>query len=137
MILGAALLDYGRRSGAGKPRPEWHHRFGPPEDIRIYIPDLAFLLAPRPQTAPEYADRASDLMIEIVSPSDSASDLVDKVEFYIQNGVKSVWVVDRRKQRVDIYKPGRPARRVDAGDVLSDEILPGFELALAELFPSD
>jgi Uma2 family endonuclease len=97
---------------------------------------LAFLLAPRSQTAPEY-DRASDLMIEIVSPSDSASDLVDKVEFYIQNGVKSVWVVDPRKQRVDIYKPGRPARRVDAGDVLSDEVLPGFEFPLADFPPID
>ena len=54
---------------------------------------------------------ASDLMVEIVSPNDSASDLVDKVEFYLQNGVRSVWIVDPSRRRIDIYKPGRGRRR--------------------------
>jgi Uma2 family endonuclease len=65
--LGSALLQYGRSSGRGKAFSEWHHRFGPEDDIRIYVSDLAFVLAPRDIQVPDYADRASDLMIEIVS----------------------------------------------------------------------
>src|SRR5207253_9669460 len=52
---------------------------------RIYVPDLAFVCAPRNAHLPDYADRASDVMIEIVSPPESAARLTAKVEFYLQS----------------------------------------------------
>jgi len=134
MRLGAALEAYGQRTGKGLPFSEWHHRFGPPDDQRIYIPDIAFLLAPRHIGAPRYADSASDIMIEIVSPNDKPLDLIDKVEFYLRNGVQSVWIIDPETKQVDIQKPGRKSQRFDAASVLTDELLPGFELPLADLF---
>jgi Uma2 family endonuclease len=134
--LGAALLEYGRRTGAGKPRSEWHHRFGPADDVRVYIPDLVFLLAPRHLDPPEYADSASDIMIEIVSPGDSHLEVTDKVEFYLRHGVKSVWLIDPRTRRVSIYKPGHNTVRLENDAVLTEELLPGFELRLSELFPA-
>src|SRR5579859_7861364 len=99
LYLGSALLQYGRQSGNGKPFSEWHHRFGPEDDKRIYVPDVAFVRAPRHTQVPDYADRASDVMIEIVSPSQSSSRLTAKVEFYLQNGAQSVWVVDPEERR--------------------------------------
>jgi Uma2 family endonuclease len=65
LCLGSALLQYGREIGNGQPFSEWHHRFGPEDDKRIYVPDLAFVRAPRHTQVPDYADRASDVMIEI------------------------------------------------------------------------
>ena len=134
MKLGAALLDYGRRTGAGAPASEWHHRFGPEDDTRIYLPDIAFLLSPRHLDPPDYAGSASDLMIEILSPSDSVSDVVDKITFYLQNGAQRVWIVDSLRKRIDIHAPGRRTRRFEASDTLDDDLLPGFELSLAGLF---
>src|SRR5438128_7003779 len=86
--LGAALVQYGRESGNGEPFSAWHHRFGPEDDKRIYVPDLAFVCAPRHTRVPVYADRASDVMIEIVSPSESPARLTAKVEFCLQNGAR-------------------------------------------------
>src|SRR5690349_10272908 len=67
--LGSALVQYGRESGNGEALASWHHRFGPEDDKRIYVPDLVFVRAPKHTQLPDYADRASDVMIEIVSPS--------------------------------------------------------------------
>src|SRR5712692_1367798 len=118
--LASALVQYGKDSGNGELLPEWHHRFGPEDDKRIYVPDLAFVRAPRHTQLSDYADRASDVMIEIVSPSESAARLTAKVEFYLQNGAKSVWVVDPPTRRIDVYAPGKFMRTFGQGDTLTD-----------------
>jgi Uma2 family endonuclease len=132
--LGSALRQYGRESGNGKAISEWHHRFGPEDDKRIYVPDLAFVCVPKNTQVPDYADRASDVMIEILSPSELASRFTAKVQFYLQNGAQSVWVVDPEERRVDVYSPGKPMRTFRENDTLIDDVLPGFELPLREIF---
>ena len=134
-LLGSALVQYGRESGNGEPFSAWHHRFGPEDDKRIYVPDLAFVCAPRHTRVPVYADRASDVMIEIVSPSESAARLTAKVESYLHNGARSVWVVDPPTCRIDVYAPGKSMRTFGQGDTLTDAALPGFELPLGDVFP--
>ena len=135
LTLGGALLEYGRRTDRGLPVSEWHHRFGPEDDVRIYVPDLVFLVAPRHKNPPRYGDSAPDLAVEIVSPSQSAAELIDKVEFYLENGVKRVWVVDPPSRRVLTYGRGVGPQRLGESDVLRDEVLlPGFEIAVAKLF---
>jgi Uma2 family endonuclease len=136
LLLGSALVQYAKKSGNGEPFSSWHHRFGREDDKRIYVPDLAFVCAPRHTQLANYADRASDVMIEIVSPSESAARLTAKVEFYLQNGAKSVWVADPQTQRIDVYSPGRPMRTFGSMDTLTDAVLPGFELPLREIFPA-
>jgi Uma2 family endonuclease len=132
--LGSALLAYGLQSGLGRPRSGWHHRFGPEDDIRIYVPDLAFVSAPKDTRPSGYPDRASDVMIEIVSPSESAPRLTAKVAFYLQNGAQSVWIVDPEERRIDIYAPNQAMRSFRLNDTLTDSALPGFELRLRDLF---
>ncbi|MGH9660641.1 MAG: Uma2 family endonuclease [Bryobacteraceae bacterium] len=134
-LLTHALAGYGEKRGRGIACPEWHHRFGPPGDLRIYVPDIAFLKAP-PEHVAAYADAASDVMIEILSPSDSHTELLDKVQFYLYGGAESVWVVDPERKRIHIYKSGAPVRRFVQPEILTDPALPGFELPLANLFPA-
>jgi Uma2 family endonuclease len=133
MRLGSALTQYGRETGNGEPLSEWHHRFGREDDTRIYLPDIVFVRGAN-LDEPAYADRASDVMIEIVSPSESASRLTAKVEFYLRNGAQSVWIVDPEERRIDLYAPDRPARGFRGSDTLTDPVLPGFTLPLSELF---
>ena len=73
------------------------------------------------------------MVIEILSPSES-SQMVAKVEFYLQNGAGSVWVVDPEERRIDVYTPGRPMRTYRDNDVLIDSVLPAFELPLRDIF---
>ncbi|MFN7919813.1 MAG: Uma2 family endonuclease [Bryobacteraceae bacterium] len=133
MNLGTDLNLYARRTGQGVVISEWHHAFGPPDDIRIYIPDLAFVLPPRHLDVPECPDQASDIMIEIASPNQGA-ELADKIEFYLHNGAKRVWLVDPQRRRIGIYSPDASPRSIEANGVLTDDLLPGFELPLASIF---
>ena len=74
-------------------------------------------------------------MIEIISPSEPPSQLINKVEFYLQNGAKSVWLVDSKDRRIYIHALSRPMRHFGPGDTLTDSVLPGFDLPMSELFP--
>lgn len=134
VILGAALLAYGRTHHAGRPHSEWHHRIGPAGDIRIYLPDMVFLAGFTHEDIPDAADHMSDVMIEILSPETRFNDLLDREHFYLRNGAKSVWIVDPEGRSVDVTKPDLSVSRFQGGDVLVDPLLPGFELPLAELF---
>lgn len=93
-----------------------------------------FLLAPRHLNPPRYADSAPDLAVEIVSPSQSPAELIDKVEFYLENGVKRVWVIDPPTRRVMTYGRGVTPQRLGSGDILRDEfLLPGFALPVDQI----
>lgn len=46
-----------------------------------------------------------------------------------------MWVVYPETQTVDVYRPAQDVRVVDAQGVLpGEDVLPGFELPLGELF---
>lgn len=132
VILGAALLAYGRTHQGGRPHSEWHHRFGPQNDQRIYLPDMVFLLGPK--EIADHADCASEIMIEILYPEMRFNDLLDREHFYLRNGAHSVWIVDPEGRSVDVSKPDWSVSRFRAHDILHDPLLPAFALPLKELF---
>ncbi len=78
---------------------------------------------------------APDLAIEVLSPSNSAAETLQKVADYLRSGSRLVWVVDPAAESVTIYSPRGDVRVVDDGDVLEGEdVLPGFRVEVADLF---
>ena len=82
-----------------------------------------------------------DLVVEIRSPNDAEADVQAKLSLYLEVRVPLVWLVDPQKQTVEEVRA--PASglgdsrlmRADAGDVLEgDELLPGFQLSVADIF---
>ncbi|HMN14857.1 MAG TPA: Uma2 family endonuclease [Bellilinea sp.] len=74
-----------------------------------------------------YVDRA----VEAVAPSDARRKVID----YLRAGTRLVWVVYPETQTVDVYRSGQDVWGVEAQGVLQgEEVLPGFELPLRELF---
>jgi Uma2 family endonuclease len=69
------------------------------------------------------------LCIEVISPTDSMSDMYDKIEDYLQMGVQAVWVINPKCRRAYI---------VDRGALLPVEFLtvPGtaIHIVVAEIF---
>jgi Uma2 family endonuclease len=81
-------------------------------------------------------DVLPELCIEVVSPNDLADEIETKVEEYLQAGVRLVWVVYPRHERVYVYDSATQLRRLTRADTLDGgSVLPGFALPLADLFP--
>jgi len=82
-----------------------------------------------------YYPEVPALVIEVVSPSETAAMVDQKVLDYLQGGGRHVWCVYPDERRVHIYDVAGPARVVRWGTDLSDpDILPGFSVNLLMLF---
>jgi Uma2 family endonuclease len=68
---------------------------------------------------------------------DRRRDYEEKRREYLALGVKEYWIIDRFRRIMTVYRnqPGQPAEQVVAEqDTYHTELLPGFELPLAQLF---
>lgn len=101
-------------------------------------PDIGFIAAERlrPEDLPTgFLKGAPDLAVEIVSLSNTATEIQRKVLEYLAAGSRLVWVVDPETRSVSAYRSRDEARLLDEGDVLDGgDVLPGFHLAMKELF---
>lgn len=78
---------------------------------------------------------APDLVAEIVSTSDTAEVIKEKLTDYFAAGTQVVWLVYPRFKEVEVHTSSRTVRILQAEDVLQEpELLPGFTLKIAKLF---
>ena len=82
-----------------------------------------------------YLQVAPELVVEVLSPSDSWGGVMAKLGDYFAGGVLMVWVIDPEARQVFVYRSLTHVRQFGAGDTLpGDEILPDFALPVANLF---
>jgi Uma2 family endonuclease len=82
-----------------------------------------------------YLERPPDLMVEIRSKNDKRAYIDRKVSDYLRSGAIVVVVVDPQAETVAIHRPNASPVALSSGDTLTfDDIIPGFRLALADLF---
>jgi Uma2 family endonuclease len=74
-----------------------------------------------------------DIAIEVISPSERASESHDKVRAYLRNGTAEVWQVYPKSRTVQIHR-GEAARSFEWSQPVETDLLPGFALHLASLF---
>lgn len=108
------------------------------EPVTLRAPDVAFVRRERVPTGdlPEqFAHFAPDLVVEVLSPSDTYSALAEKVSDWLEAGVLLVWVVDPADRTVSVHRVNQPVRVLKGEDTLSgEEVLPGFECKVSEIF---
>lgn len=74
---------------------------------------------------------APDFATELRSASDNLKTVQQKMQEYIDCGVRLGWLIDPQNQRVEIYRPGRGIEVLESPTSLSGEdVLPGFMLDL-------
>ena len=75
------------------------------------------------------------LAVEILSPSDRHVEVCEKVREYLDCGVNVVWVIDPDFRTVQVHRRSVPPETFNHTTLLSGgSELPGFEVAVAELF---
>lgn len=82
---------------------------------------------------------APDLVVEILSPGNSKMELLHKYRVYEEFGVKEYWVVSQSDQNILIYtlnEEGKfiPSKIFTLSEKITSSVLPGFELALDDVF---
>jgi Uma2 family endonuclease len=106
----------------------------------IVSPDISWVKLERWNTLSalqktKFAPIAPDFVVELRSKSDTLKDLQDKMQQYIDNGVRLGWLIDRKQRRVYVYRPGVPVQQLDNPETVSaDPELPGFVLKLGEIW---
>lgn len=106
-----------------------------PDTVRA--PDVCFISAARlpPGRQEGFFEGAPDLAVEVISPGDVAAEVESEVQDYLAHGARLVWVVHPRTRTVTVYYSDGSARVLHIGDTLEGEdVIPGFQLALADLF---
>ena len=74
---------------------------------------------------------APDFVIELRSESDRLKSLQDKMQEYLENGVRLGWLINPQDKQVEIYRQNQPVEVVQISVKLSGEdVLVGFELRL-------
>jgi Uma2 family endonuclease len=107
-----------------------------PDTVRA--PDVAFV---RKERADEIGDirgyfpGAPDLVVEVVSPGDTYSEVVEKTFDWIGAGARLVLVVDPRRRSVTLYRSREEIRVLAEDEVLDGgDVVPGWRVPVRELF---
>ncbi|MEM9955653.1 MAG: Uma2 family endonuclease [Chloroflexota bacterium] len=99
-----------------KSRFETHDKDNPDDDGK------PFILVP-------------DLVVEVISPSDKYSDVTTKVDAYLKDGVKLIWIVDPQRKTIAVYEGSDSPRTLRVDDTLTGaNVLPDFEIAVKAIF---
>lgn len=108
-----------------------------PDTVRA--PDVAFVSkdrCPADGVPKEFWPGAPDLAAEVISPTDTAREVREKAEMWIAVGAKLVWVVDPASRSVTVYRPDSELIVLAEHEVIDgDDVVPGFQCDVAEIFP--
>ena len=80
-----------------------------------------------------------DFVVELVSPSDLKNqryeDLQNKMQEYLDNGVRLGWLIEPKAKTVEIYRIGKQVEILNNPQTISGEdVLPGLVLDLSAIF---
>ena len=107
-----------------------------PDTVRE--PDIAYISAERLPLDVEvtgYYEVVPDLVVEVVSPGDSAREVMDKVLMWLSYGTRLVWAVNPGSRTVDVYRPEERTVTLGVDDALDGlDVLPGFTCPVNDIF---
>jgi Uma2 family endonuclease len=72
--------------------------------------------------------------VEIVSPNDTYSKVTEKVDLYLEDGVRMVWVIDPQRSKVTVYTADQQTTLGEEHTLSGGDVIPGFELTIRALF---
>jgi Uma2 family endonuclease len=130
------LDQFAQPAGLGESFPELRCTFAG----RSIVPDVVFLLRDHIEVD-EHGEvvnetfRPPDIHVEIVSPDQSVKKSRSKLEHSTGNGCPLGWLIHPERKWIEVYRPGQPPVRLAPDGALTGEpVLPGFRVAVAEVF---
>ena len=140
-FLNTCLDGFARANNCGRAVSEMLFDFG--AGLSQRRPDVAYVSYdrwPRQRRVPRTQAWAvvPELAVEVISPSNTFEEVVNKVHEYFQAGVQHVWAIAPPRQQVYVYQSPSHIRVLNVQDELTgDPFLPGFRLKVSELFDAE
>jgi Uma2 family endonuclease len=101
----------------------------------VLAPDIAFIARDRVGTKVlGYRWGAPDLVVEVMSQWDSNPKATRKAELWVELGARAVWVVNPRQRTVEVFRADGERKLFHETDELVDDTVPGFRVAVSEIF---
>jgi Uma2 family endonuclease len=138
-ILSGELMLWARKTGHGAVfGPDLGIRFA---DMTLRAPDVAWLSSERwnavrqqKKERPGFLTLCPEFVAELRSPTDQASQVEAKMEFWMARGAQLGWLIDPRRKLAMIYRPGREAETLLRPEALEGEgPIAGFRIEMREL----
>ncbi|HET7720416.1 MAG TPA: Uma2 family endonuclease [Acidimicrobiales bacterium] len=112
------------------------------DDFNVFAPDVWWVPeASRPARDAKRIVGPPALAVEVRSPSTWRFDVGTKKATYERLGLSELWLVDTEANSVLVYRRSTPeadrfdiALELEAGEVLTTPLIPGFSLVLEDLF---
>ena len=105
----------------------------------VIAPDCSYIAKDRWSTSQitgKYLRTAPDLVAEIVSPNDRPREVQEKVERWLQFGVRAVVVIDPKSQTVTVHQSLDQKTIYEFDNTIDlNFVVPGFSLPMRHLFP--
>jgi Uma2 family endonuclease len=138
MKIGRSLLNFVESNGLGEvfDSSAGYVLSRNPDTVRE--PDVSFLSKQRleQQDLDAFLEGAPDLAVEVLSPGNTAAEMRGKMSEYFAAGCRVVWIVDPLRRSVTVYRSdGNPVLLTEDDTLTEPELLPGFALAVRDVFP--
>lgn len=104
----------------------------------VVTPDVGFVArerVPQPLPSDHFFHLRPDLVVEVISPIDDPGYIELKRVTYDRIRVPLLWWIDPQRELATVHVDGQQRETLDRTAILDGrDILPGFSLALAEVF---
>jgi Uma2 family endonuclease len=106
-----------------------------PDSVRG--PDLSYWTKERMKEIPVgYAKISPDMLVEVLSPTNTSKQIRTKIKEYFARGVRLVWVVAPEDRTLTIYRMPDEGRVLhETATVTGEDVLPGFSCRVSDLLP--
>jgi Uma2 family endonuclease len=106
-----------------------------PDSVRG--PDLSYWTKERlPKIPVGYVEIAPDMLVEVLSPSNTSKQIRVKLQEYFARGVRLAWVIAPEDRNVTIYRTPDEGRVLhENATVTGEDVLPGFTCRVSDLLP--
>lgn len=103
-----------------------------PDNVRQ--PDVGFMRRERMRKQGLYYVGAPDIAVEVISASNSRSDMRDKMNEYFAAGATYVWLVYWKAQIIDVFTISGATTYRNGDTITGGDVLPGFQVTVNEIF---
>jgi Uma2 family endonuclease len=100
-------------------------------DVSVILTNPATFVPPKIHSV-----TAPGLVIEVASPGNEYTDLVEKVEEFLEAGTQLVWVVEPEIRLVFVHRAdGTVTKLREPAELSGESVLPGFSVRLTDFLP--